>query len=132
VTEVVDIASVVLVDRTGRVLMQLRDHFAPNDPGVWSLPGGHVEPDEEIETGAHRELLEETGLTADLVLIGVLDRPGRNGETVRFHIFTGITDATQDDVVCGEGEAMVFLTRDEIASRPTSRNAEAILPIALG
>jgi 8-oxo-dGTP pyrophosphatase MutT (NUDIX family) len=85
-----------------------------------------------VETGAHRELLEETGLTAELTLVGVVQRAGRDGETVRFHVFTGTTDASQEDVVCGEGEAMVFLPRDELNTRPASRAARQILALALG
>jgi 8-oxo-dGTP diphosphatase len=131
-TAVVDIASVVLLDRAGRVLMQLRDRHAPVDPGVWALPGGHVEPGEDVATGAHRELLEETGLTADLTLVGVVERAGRDGETVRFHVFTGTTDATQDDVVCGEGDAMVFTGREELAARRMSRAAREVLALVLG
>jgi 8-oxo-dGTP pyrophosphatase MutT (NUDIX family) len=129
---VVDIASVVLVDRAGRVLMQHRDDNTVNDPGLWSLPGGHVEPDESIEDGARRELLEETGLTAALTLVGVVERPGRLGEIVRFHVFTGTTDATQDDVVLGEGQAMEFRTGAEIATLPLAWVARQILPRVLG
>lgn len=39
--------------------------------GIWSLPGGHLEPGERAIEGAAREVLEETGVTASLA--GLLD-----------------------------------------------------------
>ena len=47
--------------------------------GCWALPGGFVEMDETLDTTAHRELLEETGLSVDkLIQLGTYGDPGRD------------------------------------------------------
>jgi 8-oxo-dGTP pyrophosphatase MutT (NUDIX family) len=68
---------VFLVDPAGRLLLQLRDTHAPVGANQWSVPGGGLEPGEEPEAGARREVLEETGLHVDgpLVLFWQGTRP---------------------------------------------------------
>lgn len=109
----IPLAAVLLVDRGGRLLLQLRDEHAPNHPNVWGLPGGHSDPDEEPAQTATRELWEETGLhpDGDLVLFARQELPefGR----VK-HYFCGSTSASQDDVVVGEGAAIVFVPPDQL------------------
>ena len=68
-SETIRVAMVIL-HREGRVLMQLRG----SDPdvyagGMWGIFGGHLEPGEEPEQTARREIEEELGLVLD----GALD-----------------------------------------------------------
>jgi ADP-ribose pyrophosphatase YjhB (NUDIX family) len=50
----------VVRDATGRLLLIQRGH-APHR-GLWSLPGGRVEPGETLEQAVEREVREETAL----------------------------------------------------------------------
>ncbi|MBB3050605.1 ADP-ribose pyrophosphatase YjhB (NUDIX family) [Prauserella isguenensis] len=56
---------VVVCDARERVLLGLRDKA--DEPTVWCLPGGAVDPGESFERAAARELAEETGLAAGSV-----------------------------------------------------------------
>ena len=55
--------------REGKVLLAQRGK--PPLTGIWSLPGGHIEPGEKALVAIARELAEETGIEADL--LGVTD-----------------------------------------------------------
>ena len=57
-------AGAVVRDADGRLLLVRRGH-APS-VGLWSLPGGRVEPGESPAQAAAREVLEETGLEVDV------------------------------------------------------------------
>ena len=60
-------AGVILVDPWSS---NINDHMSyrvmvvqQKNSGVWGLPKGHMEEDEDVLAAAHRELFEETGLT---------------------------------------------------------------------
>ncbi len=59
-----DAARVLLLDARDRVLLVA--HLPEPDRTVWTAPGGGLQPGEDHETAARRELLEELGLDVEL------------------------------------------------------------------
>ncbi len=80
-------ASVIPLLSDGRIVLIRR-----RDNGLWGLPGGIVDWDEDIETAARRELTEETGLTITTVgrLVGVYSASNRDP---RFHSVCVVLEA---------------------------------------
>lgn len=56
-------ARLIVLDAAGRALMFRYD--VPGRPPFWVTAGGECEPGESFADAARRELLEETGITAD-------------------------------------------------------------------
>lgn len=117
------VALAFIWDARGWLLMQHRDEYAPGGPNKWGMPGGQIEAGESALEAVHREVFEETGLVVPNL------RPFWSGmhpaagsdipEPVMIHAFYGTTTATQDEVVLGEGQAMVFLDPREIPALDT-------------
>lgn len=57
--------------------------------GRYNGLGGHIERGEDSLTAAHRELLEEAGVTANLRLCGVLLVDTGEDVGIELHVFTG-------------------------------------------
>lgn len=128
-------ASVVLVDSRGRLLLQERDEHPAIDPEKWGFVGGHVEPGEDFESAAYRELEEETGLRLD-------DGLELFGEFTVHHVHTGTDDRvrlivrlmpglTDADIDCREGRRIVFVDPEAARDLDLTAAARLILPVLL-
>jgi len=125
------IAAVALVDAQGRLLLQHRTADAPVAPNQWGLPGGHIEPGEAPEAAARRELAEETGLDAPPLALywqGPIPSDSQPGRATGWHVYLAATQACDEDIVLGEGQAMRFRAPDELPTLDLSFSARLLLP----
>ena len=129
-------SGVLLVDGRGWILLQERDEHPVIDPDCWGLVGGHVDPGEEFEAAAYRELTEETEV---VVQPGGLhyfaefevDHTEAYGSLDRMAVYVAPTDLTDADVVCHEGRRIVFVDPGEVAGLRLTKGAGVILPAFL-
>ena len=71
----------VIKDPAGRLLLIKRGHEP--GAGLWSLPGGRIEPGETHQQALAREVLEETNLRVECRhLLGTAELPGADGTVI--------------------------------------------------
>lgn len=133
-------AGVILIDREGRVLMQLRDDTPEiMFPGHWGLTGGAGHPGETPEETARREVTEETGLT--LVKIDPFKayyssetkaatgarKSTKTTADYELYLFHAPCDTPAEDLICGEGRELRFFGPDETAPLDIAYNHREVL-----
>jgi 8-oxo-dGTP diphosphatase len=115
--------------RDGKVLIARRSK--PPLKGVWSLPGGHVEFGEALRDAARRELMEETGIAADLETIAdVAEVVRRDGDEVTAHYaivcFAGRWRSGQARAG-DDAEEVRWATPEELERLPMTEGTPAII-----
>jgi len=84
---VIGCVGAVVTDGQGRLLMIKRGREP--GAGLWSIPGGRIEPGETDAEALVREMLEETSLTVQVGrLLGQVRRPGFNGAVIDIRDYT--------------------------------------------
>jgi ADP-ribose pyrophosphatase YjhB (NUDIX family) len=116
--ERVDCVGALVYDEQRRLLVVRR----ANEPGrgLWSIPGGRVEPGEDDPSAVAREVAEETGLTVEVgALVGEVEREGLNGQLYVIRDYeakrTGGTLTPGDDATDAR-----FVTRAEFTALATT------------
>lgn len=129
------IAVALLVDPQGRVLLQERDESAPRAANQWGMVGGHVEDGEDFDTAVVREIEEETGLTVPGDALSLwFDGEFRYSdadEAFAYHVYAGATDATDADIVVGEGRQIVFVEPAAVPGLDKSESCAHFVPAFL-
>jgi ADP-ribose pyrophosphatase YjhB (NUDIX family) len=108
----------IAADRDGRLLMIKRGR-APS-AGLWSVPGGRVEPGESDEAAVIREMREETGLEVSVGrLVGTVERPGPGGVVYEIHDYAVTAEGGTLEAGDDAAEARWF-TAAELRDLPTT------------
>ena len=132
--DAVPVAVVLLVDRRGWLLLQERDADAPRAPNQWGMVGGHVEPGEDYEPAAYRELAEETGVglpAGTLQLWRDEEFTYPDGHRGRYHVYAAAVELDDADIVLGEGAQIVFVDPVVVPTLDLAASSRHFLPAFL-
>lgn len=113
------VASVMLINRRGHVLLQQRDDRPDLAyAGYWTLFGGQVEDGETPEECIRREIREELDLDLAVEYWTTVECPARTtAETVVYnHLYIGQMARPIEELTLYEGAAMAYFDHDH-ASR---------------
>jgi 8-oxo-dGTP pyrophosphatase MutT (NUDIX family) len=130
-------AGVILVDRQGRVLMQLRDDDpAIMFPGHWGLTGGAAHAGETPEEAARREVEEETGVRLGRLEPfrayyfnnrGAAKKSATAASDYELYLFHAPCETPADEMICGEGRGLRFFGPDEVIALDLAYNHRDVL-----
>lgn len=110
-------AASAAIFRDGKVLIVERGKGSMT--GVWSLPGGHIEPGERARDAAAREVLEETSITVQIAgLVDIHDVIFHHDDgSLRAHyvlcVYYGVWKAGEPEAATDARDAR-FVTIDEL------------------
>jgi ADP-ribose pyrophosphatase YjhB (NUDIX family) len=114
----VECVGALVYDDEHRLLLVQR----ANEPGrgLWSLPGGRVEPGENDSAALTREVAEETGLAVEVgPLVGEVERDAPGG---RLYVIRDYQAVSVGGVLSAGDDATdaKFVSREEFENLPTT------------
>lgn len=117
----------MLLERDGRVLLMRRAGTGFFD-GLYSLPGGHVEPGESLRQTACRELREEVGLSVEPEALKHLGAVHRLSDTNRVDFFLRALAWEGEPAICepDKCDALAWFARDALPPNTVPYVREAL------
>jgi len=123
-------AASAAIFRGDRVLLVERGSGALK--GLWSLPGGHIEPGERAAAAARREVLEEARIEADIA--GLLDIHDVVLRDASSHLLAHYLIAVffgrwlaGEPVAGGDAASARFLALGDLADYPLTEGAASLI-----
>ena len=115
--KMIKVASVVLVNDEGKILVLKRHSTCKGNPRKWNFPGGHIEKNETPKEAAIRECQEEANITPTEVTFY-----GNYGKMV---VFIGKSNETPK--INEESEDWKFITQNDVEELEFVKNAVIVL-----
>lgn len=116
----------IVVDDDGRLLLVRRANAPAR--GLWSVPGGRVEPGESHEDAVLRELIEETGVVGRVVReVGQVSRPAPCGGTYVIRDFLVAAEAGAQPCAGDDALEAGWFTPAQVRAAQTSPGLVAAL-----
>ncbi|MGI6325353.1 MAG: NUDIX domain-containing protein [Saccharofermentanales bacterium] len=129
-------AGILAIDKELYVYL-VRQYRKPYDQVLLEIPAGKLEPDEEPLACARRELIEETGLTAEHFefLATVYPSPGYCSETITIFLATGLKPGWSQPedgefLSCDRMPLAEALTLLDLGKIPDAKTRIALLTLA--
>lgn len=111
-------------------------------PGMWSIPAGKLEKEEDTIEGAKREFFEETNLdisNEELNFSGIVPRHTRDGKKIKGRMYTYLLNTGEEmipdleNALDGEEHSECkYFTAKEIDEMSTGKHLFKLLQIILG
>jgi 8-oxo-dGTP pyrophosphatase MutT (NUDIX family) len=126
------VGAVLLIRKDGAVLMQHRD-VKPGirRPGMWVPPGGHAETNEDMQSCAKREFLEETAYNcSNLKFLAEFEDHVLGWPPYTLTVYWESYDGKQL-FKCLEGQNLKFINREQVDSYDIPKNILKVWDLAL-
>jgi ADP-ribose pyrophosphatase YjhB (NUDIX family) len=111
-------------------------------PGMWSIPAGKLEKEEDTIEGAKREFFEETNLdisNEELNFSGIVPRHTRDGKKIKGRMYTYLLNTEKEifpdleNAIDGEEHSECkYFTSKQIDEMSTGKHLFKLLQIILG